>query len=169
MTFQKRSIEECLDIYRSTGSKKLKEQENGHYIEGKAWSFSNLDEWPEQGPVNSLYLFNKGDIEITEDHNRLVEFCNFQAVGVWNANGEGRAITVLEEYQLVDVELVQEQADDDYYNPADYVNIIYAIWVVNEGVAVAIWNSNDSKTLAKIIGIKYPTSGWSSVTVWHGE
>jgi hypothetical protein len=49
------------------------------------------------------------------------------------------------------------------------VNIIYAIWAVNEGVIVAIWNGYDSETLAKIIGIKYPTSGWTTVTVWHGE
>ena len=169
MTFQKRSIEDCLSVYRSSSSKKLKEQESGHYLGGKAWSFSDLNKWPDQGPVNSLYLFDKKDVDITSNYLNLVEFCNFQAVGIWNANGEGRAKTVLGKYQLVDVELIQEQADADYDNPADYVNIIYAMWVVNEGIAVAIWNSFDSNTLAQIIGIEYPKSGWESATVWHGE
>ena len=175
MDFQKRSIEESLKVFKTFSSKKLKEQKINHYLGGKAWSFSNLEKWPEEGPVNSLYLFDKKDIDIYDDYNRLVDFCNFQAVGTWNANGKGKAITILDKYQIVDVKLIQEQVEDeneDFYDFAyggNYVNIIYATWVVDEGIAIAIWNSYQRDKLAKIIGITYPTSGWVDATVWHGE
>ena len=77
---------------------------------------------------------------------------------------------------VVDVELVQEQAEESDCGgcegaSGDYVSVVFAMWRVQEGFAAAVWNPGDHGTLALIMGFDpwAVSEGWQPCSVWYGE
>lgn len=181
MTFVLRPFDQCVEAFRaSSPDEELREQSPPeHYDALAAFSFANLKQWPTRPPLTSLYrmrdpLVHSG--EVLNDPQRLVAYSNHgTAVGTWNANGTGQWAHEPGAWIVADVELVQEQVDeDDFYDEegsgGDYVNVIFALWKVEDGWAAAVWRSGERDTLAKVMGFDaWPTAGWEPCKVWYGE
>jgi hypothetical protein len=94
--------------------------------------------------------------------------------------GSGQWLSSPGAWIIVDVELVQEQAEgqDDYFDDEDgdgggggnYVDVVFALWKVEEGWAAAVWQPGDHDLLARLMGLPvWPSEGWQSCEVWYGE
>ena len=71
---------------------------------------------------------------------------------------------------------MQEQAeyDDEIFGEEDgggsYVDVIIALWKVEEGWAAAVWRPTDRDLLAQLMGLgAWPSKGWKKSNVWYGE
>src|SRR5690606_6455678 len=88
-----------------------------HYDTIAAWSFDPVGDWASDPPFAVLYQQRDplGHSEkVLSDPKALVDYANFGgAIATWNANGHGRWAHSPGEWIVVEVELVQEQADDD--------------------------------------------------------
>lgn len=181
MPFQVRPFQAALDVFRASPppsakkkkEKKLHEGTEGNYDTLRAYSYSPLGEWPKDPPVTTLYQqkdpFGYSEKVLT-DPKSLVSYCNFPAVGTWNANGSGRWLSDPAGWILVDVELTQEQADEDYEGPGGYLLVIFALWRVEEGYAAGVWRDGDGALLAQVMGLDaWPDTGWQPCKVWYGE
>jgi hypothetical protein len=141
-----------------------------------AWSFDPI------GTSDSSVVYQvehplQWSREVLKDPKVFVDYCRFHgSVGTWNANGEGQWLAEPGKWILVDVELVQEQADgsDDYDDEGggggNYVSVTFALWKVKEGWLAAVWEPSKHAVLAKLIGFKtWPKKGWQPCKVWYGE
>lgn len=179
MAFTPRTFEEATRIMQAGNPDvPVKTGVAEHYASEAAVSFDELGAWSDDPPVPLISLQRITDAEairLTRDPKALVDYANFGgAVGTWNANGEGRWASSPGEWIVVDVELVQEQAeqDPDYYEdaPGSWVYIIFALWKVAEGWACAIWSPQETDHLAMIMGLEaWPAEGWQATRVWYGE
>jgi hypothetical protein len=91
------------------------------------------------------------------------------ALGTWNARGDG-TFACGKGWLLASVDLVQEQADDDYGDEeasGDYVSVAYALVKLADGWVGALWDG-PVKTLATIVGLEGVKLG-TSCSVWYGE
>lgn len=149
-----------------------------HYASEEAIALAPLGEWSDDPPVPTISRQRMTDDEgrtLTSDPKALVDYANFGgAIGTWNAHGEGRWVASPGEWILVDVELVQEQAeeDPDYFEeaPGSWVNVLFALWRVAEGWVCAVWRPADAAVLATIMGLDaLPADGWVATRVWYGE
>jgi len=138
-----------------------------HYDNVRAASFEPVGEFPRSGPASALYLQGDGLSDATVgDAASFIDYANFQAVGTWNAAGDGRFLHRPGEFALLRAELLQEQ-DEDEMDPTD---VLFAAWRVTEGWACAVWEPSDATTLAAVMGIgAMPDDGWSPCEVWYGE
>lgn len=177
MGFAIRPFEQCVEVFRGSRKGELSAQQGEHYDTQQAYAFENLEDWSDDPPVTSLYLqkdpFGYSE-RVLEDPKTLVEYSNFGgAVATWNANGSGQWCGSPGEWLMVAVELVQEQAEDDdfgYDAPGNYVDVIFAIWKVEEGYACAVWRPDERDLLASVMGLdSWPAEGWQAVDVWYGE
>lgn len=179
MAFTIRSFTEAAQIMQAANPEvALRSDPAEHYASERAYSFAPLGEWSDDPPVSLISLQRIGDDEarrLTGDPKALVEYGNFGgAIGTWNANGEGRWVGSPGAWILVDVELVQEQAaeDPDYFedSPGSYVNLVFALWRVQEGWCCAVWRPAEDELLAMIMGLDaWPSEGWQATRVWYGE
>ncbi|HLT35919.1 MAG TPA: hypothetical protein VK034_06530 [Enhygromyxa sp.] len=150
-----------------------------HYDTIAAWSFDPVGDWASDPPFAVLYQQRDplGHSEkVLSDPKALVDYANFGgAIATWNANGHGRWAHSPGEWIVVEVELVQEQADDDDLGDfdgggGDYVDVIFAVWKVSEGWAAAVWPPGERDLLAELIGLDgWPEQGWEGCEVWYGE
>ncbi|MFV8751983.1 hypothetical protein ACNOYE_15665 [Nannocystaceae bacterium ST9] len=151
-----------------------------HYDSIGAWSFDPVGTWAPSPPFSVLYQQRNPlgySSKVLTDPKELVEYANFGgSIATWNSKGSGRWIHSPDEWILVDVELVQEQAgdyddfDDEGGSGGDYVSVIFALWKVEEGWAAAVWEPADQALLADLIGLAaWPSEGWQDCEVWYGE
>lgn len=179
MSFALRPFDAALAALRATKpGAALHSGQGEHYDAEVAYSFESVGEWSHDPPVPTLYRMKNPlgySDEILADPKVFVDYANFGgAVGTWNANGSGRWCASPGEWILVDVELVQEQAeqDPDYFegDPGAYVYVVFALWRTSDGWAAAVWPPSDVDALAAIIGLDgWPAEGWQPATVWYGE
>jgi hypothetical protein len=175
MGFRVRPFQECVAAFAaSSAKKKLKKQDGSHWDSKEAHAFKSLGSWPSSPPVTSLYLqddpLSHSD-DVLKDPKQLVEYCNFKAVGTWNARGKARWLASDAPWILADVELTQEQAGDrDEEASGDYIGVVFALWKVEEGYAAAVWDPGERDLLAKVMGLDaWPDAGWQDAEVWYGE
>jgi hypothetical protein len=164
------------------GEKLNVKKKHDHYDSVGTWSFDKLGESPSRPPLSVLYQqrnpfgYSK---QVLADPNALLDYANFRAIGTWNARGSAEWLSSPDAWIIVDAELVQEQAEghDDYFLEddegaygGDYVDVIVALWKVEEGWAAAVWRPSDRDVLAKLMGLPgWPKKGWKSAQVWYGE
>lgn len=169
----RRPFQAALDAFRAR-EPRAHEQTPPHYDAAVAWAGKNLASWPKNPPLPSLYLMKNPDGysgAVTTDARTLVEYANFgSAVGTWNAKGTARWACAPDEWIVADVSLVQEQADEDGEDaPGNYVDLLLAMWRVEEGWAAAILKSGDAAWMQELIGLaEWPSLGRHS-EVWYGE
>ena len=147
-----------------------------HHASELACSYEQLGIWSEAPPVSLISaqrITDEHATQLTRDPKALVEYSNFGgAIGTWNANGEGRWTASPGQWIVVDVELVQEQAEQGGFEdaPGSYVDVVFALWRIQGGWASAVWSPADSEALAIIMGLdRWPREGWSATKVWYGE
>ncbi len=173
MPFDIRSIQVAVDKLRASqpDSTLNTTTECEHYDSVAAWSFDPVGEWASDPPFSVLYQQKDPGADVFTDPKSLVSYANFGgAVATWNANGSGRWAHADDQWILVEVELIQEQADDDYGADGDYVSVVFALWRVREGYAAAVWSPDDTDLLAQMIGLdEWPRDGWQDCDVWYGE
>jgi len=175
MPFQVRSIQVAVDRLRASQPDATLNTptEFEHHATIAAWSFDRVGEWSDDPPFAVLYQQRDPGETVLTDPKQLVEYANFGgAVATWNCKGEGRWAHSPGEWIIVDVELIQEQAEDDGFdeNPGDVVDVIFALWKVSEGWAAAVWPASAPDLLAELIGFNgWPDSGWTGCEVWYGE
>ncbi len=185
MPFQVRSIQVAVDLLRELDpDEPLNTPEQfEHYDTIGAWSYDPVGEWASSPPFSVLYQQRDPlghSEEVLTNPNKLLDYANFGgAIATWNANGTGKWAHSPGEWIIVDVELVQEQADDDdddYFDDEEgggggnYVSVIFALWKVSEGWAAAVWRPVERDTLVELIGLdEWPTEGWEDCRVWYGE
>jgi hypothetical protein len=153
-----------------------------HYDSAEAHSYDTIGEWADDPPLSVLYRQKNpmgSSRELLQKPKSFVDYCNFGgAVATWNANGEGRWKHG-EDWIVVDVELVQEQAEADCGacgdggGGGDYVSVIFALWKVEEGWAAAVWRPGERDVLTKVMGFDpwndKDTGDWQACSVWYGE
>lgn len=170
-----RSFARCVEaLARSSPDRKLIKQPSPHYASEEAYAFEDLSAWSDNPPVTSLYLHDDDPGEdLLKDPKELVDYCNFGgAVGTWNANGTAQWVASdgPNPWIIADVSLVQEQAEeDDYDAPGGYVDVIFAMWRVEEGYAVAVWDSGEKVLLTEVMGLDAWPKGFQEAKVWYGE
>jgi len=180
MAFKLRTFDQVLGALRASDPRgELKTGQGEHHDAQAAYSFVAVNEWSGDPPTPTLYRMGNPpghSAKIFTDPRVFVDYANFGgAVATWNANGEGRWCADPDgNWIIVDVELVQEQAeqDPDYFDgdPGAYVYIVFALWRLADGYAAAVWTPDDTDTLARLIGLPtWPTEGWQQTTVWYGE
>ena len=147
-----------------------------HHASELACSYGELGVWSEEPPmslISAQRISEEEAVRLTADPKALVDYANFGgAVGTWNANGEGRWSASEGQWIVVDVELVQEQAEDSGLDdgPGSYVDVIFALWRIQGGWACGVWSPRDSEALAIIMGLdRWPREGWLATKVWYGE
>jgi hypothetical protein len=87
-------------------------------------------------------------------------------VGTWNASGDGAWQSSKGEWIVAEASLLSEQADD--FEPE--IDVVFALWKVEEGWGTAVWRPAESDLLARLMGLpKWPKSGWKDCRVWFGE
>ncbi len=180
--FTVRSIQVAIDKLRASRPDQTLNtpSEHEHYDSIGTWSFDPVGTWASSPPYSVLYQqrnpfgYSK---TVLSDPKSLVSYANFGgSIATWNAKGSGRWSHSPGEWILVDVELVQEQAEgqddwgDDESSGGNYVSVIFALWKVEEGWAAAVWESHHQALLAELIGLPaWPTQGWQDCEVWYGE
>lgn len=178
MSFNVRSIQAAVAALQATRPEQpLNSGKAEHHDNAMAWSFGKLKGWPSSPPVSTLYQQNnplRTSAKVLSAPKSLVDYCNFEAVGTWNAKGHGRWLASPNEgdWIIVLADLQQEQfdpdADEDF--GGGQVAVAFALWRVTEGYAAAVWNKWDTATLASLIGLDaWPAEGWADVSVWYGE
>ena len=177
MTFVLRPFARCLETFAaSRPGEQLNEHPDGNYDTEKAYSFDDLSTWASDPPLTALYrqrdpLLHSKDV--FTDPKMLLDYANFgNAIGTWNANGEARWQCSPDEWIIADVDLVQEQADDEWGDEGggDYVSVVFALWKVEDGYAAAVCRPNERPLLASVMGIgEWPSEGWQDAKVWYGE
>jgi len=167
MTFTIRSLDSCVEAFRALRpGADLRKQEPEHYDCKEAWSYHDLQSWDDPPPLDSIYLFEGGPEYIRGDLADRLEMWTFgAAVGTWNARGWGRWAHE-PGWLIADLEFVQE---DDGEEPP--LAILFAEWVVERGILVAVWRAPERTSLAKVMGLsEWPTHGWQTCSdVWYGE
>lgn len=163
-SFELRAWDEVVKAFRST-TRGVREQEAQHYDASTAFSAEDLDEWPDDAPLRSIYLMKSDRGDSIKDAKGLAEYSNFgNAIGIWNANGTARYAALPKKWIVVELSLVQEQDED-----GDSVDLLLALWRVSEGWAAAVWECDEEDSLRKVIGLReWPTLSKSSA-VWYGE
>lgn len=179
MPFRPRPFADALAALRASNpDAELNTGAGEHYDAEVAFSFGPIGEWSDDPPIPTLYKMKNPhgySAKVFSDPKSLVSYSNFGgAVATWNANGSGHWLASPGEWIIVDVELVQEQAeqDPDYFEdaPGSWVYVIFALWKCEDGYAAAVWSPNDTDTLAKVMGLDaWPSEGWQPTTVWYGE
>jgi hypothetical protein len=182
--FAIRSIKAIVaELKASRPGEKIKTSKKpGHYDSVGAWSFDKINDWPSRPPLSVLYQMNnplRHSKQVLDDPNKLLDYANFSAIGTWNAKGSCNWQSSKGAWIIVDAELVQEQAsDDDFFDDEDgdggyggsHVDVIVALWKVEEGWAAAVWRPEDRDLLAKLMGLPgWPSKGWKTGQVWYGE
>lgn len=169
-----RSFDDVLAVFRASKPKgKLKSFPDLHYDALAAYSFGDLSRWPKSPPVNTLVRPKSGfevGSETLTSARALVEYAHFgNAIGTWNANGEA-AFVRGEGWILATVDLTQEQADDGYEGPGDFVGLLVALWQVSDGWAAAVLDQGARELAVRLLGLDaWPASGWQTESVWYGE
>jgi hypothetical protein len=181
-----RSIKAIVDELQASrpGEKLEIPSEHEHYDTIGTWSFDPVGTWASRPPFSVIYQQRNPlghSKQILSDANKLLDYANFGgAIGTWNAKGPADWLNSPGEWIIVDAELVQEQAEgqDDYFDDEDgeggfggnYVDVVIALWKVEEGWAAAVWRPSDRDLLAKLMGLPaWPSKGWKKCEVWYGE
>ena len=170
----KRSFDDVLAVFRaSKPKKKLKSFPDVRYDAEATYSFGDLSQWPSDPPVNTLVRPGSGfevGSETLTSARALVEYAHFgNAIGTWNANGEA-AWVCGEGWILATVDLTQEQADDGYEGPGDFVSMLVALWQLSDGWAAAVLDAGERDLAVKLLGLDaWPEGGWQNESVWYGE
>jgi hypothetical protein len=169
LSFVIRSIDDCVKAFHSQSPEKelliLEDASDEHYEMAMAWSFEPF-EWPDNPPRSTLYLCDLDEDdegEIINEAHELMEYGNFQAVGTWNANGEGHWYHSPNQWSLLSASLLQEQ--DEW---GEELDVIYACWRVKEGIAYAIWGEGIN-SLLQVVGLDSLPEGDYYDDLWHGE
>ena len=175
MPFAIRSIDECVSAFDALKPDDELRNQGARDGAEDSWAFRDLEQWPESPPVASVYRIKDPSSyskKVWEDPRSLMGFAGFQAIGTWNANGSGKWAHG-DGWAVLDVHLVQEQAEDDdmlFDSPGGSVSLIFAIWRVEEGFACAVWNSHLHEAFTKVLGFNpWNEASWEHCTVWHGE
>lgn len=177
MTIQERSFEDMVQALRDLDRGEVEKYDDVmNYMAEVGYSYQDLSKWPDSPPVPSIYKLKRDPDEgPLTDPKSLVDASNYQAVGTWNANGDGRWVAG-DGWILLSVTLVQEQAEDQGCGgcggggAGDYVPVAYGLRKVTDGYASMIWPKNDQEAITKVFGLEhFPVDGWESVEVWHGE
>ena len=153
---------------------KLREQKPQHYDAATAFAVGDLAKWPQHPPIQSLYQMKSPlsySDQVLTDAKTLVEYANFgSAIGTWNAKGTAAWTCAPGDWIIAEVSLVQEQADEDSEDgPGDRVDVLLAVWRIEEGAAAAVLHREDRELLRTLIGL----SAWPKLDqrseVWYGE
>jgi hypothetical protein len=177
--FTPRPFEDCIRIMRAANPEgELFSGVAEHHASELAVAYGELGQWSETPPVpliSAQRITDDEAIRLTQDPKALVAYANFGgAIGTWNANGDGRWNASPGAWIVVDVELIQEQAeaDPDYFGdaPGAYVDVVFALWRIQGGWAAGVWSPADCEALAIIMGLEHwPRDGWQATRVWYGE
>ena len=174
MSIPLRSLADVLAIFRATEpKKKLKSFPGLHYAALEAHSFGNLASWPRRPPVPVLASMRdpqEHDERVLQSAAALVSYANFgAAIGTWNASGSADW-TGGDGWIIASVDLSQEQAEDGYEGPGDYVSLLLGLWRLSDGWAAAVLRSGERELMARLVGLEgWPEQGWKTEAVWYGE
>ncbi len=178
MQLQERSFEQLVEVYRTIRPELVhfSQDNTGHYDATEAYSHRDISAWPSNPPTPGLFRMRNPDgysSGLWTDAKKLVDYCHFQAVGTWNANGLA-TWQCGEGWIVAQVELTQEQADDDYGDDegsgGDYVSVTFGLRRVSDGFAAVVWPLFQKDTFAQVFGVEgWTQEGWKQDTVWYGE
>jgi hypothetical protein len=179
MSFKLRPFSEVLALFKASNPKKKPKSFEGiHYAAQSAWSFGNLKQWPKSPPVTTLLQVDdphRYDRDVLTKASALVSYANFgNAIGTWNAGGDARWVCG-SGWILAEVELVQEQAGDDWGDDeggggGDYVDMLLAVWQLSDGWAAAVLETDKRGLAVSLMNLAdWPSEGWQTERVWYGE
>jgi hypothetical protein len=157
------TFDAVLKAYRKLG--RVKRFDPGHYAAIDAYSTGDLSKWPRSPPIASIYRMEdpaRFSEKVFRDPEKLVDYCNFSAVGTWNAHGKARWAAG-DGWIVADVDLTQEQDE-----AGNFISVIFALRVLDDGWAAAVWPSGDRQALMQVLGLKWPAR-MKSAKVWYGE
>lgn len=99
-----------------------------------------------------------------EEVVRAAQSADPDAIDTWNARVSG-SFAAGDEWAVADLSFVQEQAED-----GDSLDLILALFRVEEGWVVAVWPGFQNKKVASVLGFDpWPTSSWTECEFWFGE
>lgn len=169
-----RSFDQLREIFQASApGKRLRSFPDVHYAAKATLSFGNLAVWPRRPPVAMLAQVPDPltySEQVFTSAKSLVSYASFgNAIGTWNARGTA-AVQRGEGWILADVDLTQEQADEGYDGPGDYVSYIVLLCTLSDGWAVAILRPEQRDLAAQLLGLEaWPSEGWQPEAVWYGE
>jgi hypothetical protein len=168
-----RTFAECLAAFTKAVGGPVSEQKIEQAWVATAFSAGDLTSWTGSPPTSCIFRVRDPmtfSASVVKDPTKALDCIGIgNALGTWNARGDG-TFACGKGWLLASVDLVQEQADDDYGDEAaggDYVSVAYALVKLADGWVGALWDGH-VKTLAQIVGLEGVKLG-TSCSVWYGE